>query len=95
MPRLVNRVEDHKYRWLRRYNPPADWDKQLELTQQSSEYYAHMVQKFGKAMADYYWNRRYAYERVRDNEYIAICKEISEKSEKFLKSRGIAINSYQ
>ena len=69
-------------------------DKVLEYNQQSSEYYAIMVQKFGKAMADYYWNRRWAFERVKDNEYIAICKEINEKCDIFLKSRGVKWEGY-
>ena len=65
------------------------WDKVLELRPELSEYYAIMVQKFGKQMADYYWTRRYSYEGERDYEWRDICKEINEKCEKFLKSRGI------
>lgn len=48
-----------------------------------------MVQKFGKQMADYYWNRRYSWKKERDYEWRDICKEINEKCDKFLKSRGI------
>ena len=68
-------------------------DKVLEYNQQSSEYYAIMVQKFGKQMADYYWNRRYDYESSHKNDYEwrTICKEINEKCDIFLRSRGIKI----
>jgi len=70
------------------------WDNKLELSPECSEYYAIMVQKMGKQMADYYWNKRYTYEVDRDYKYREICKEINEKCDKFLKSRGINIFNY-
>ena len=75
--------------FYKNYYPPANYDKVFEINQHTSEYYAIMVQKFGKAMADYYWNRRYSFERERDDYYINLCKEITEKCNKFLISRGI------
>jgi len=84
-----------KITFYKNFYPPASWDKVLELSPQTSEYYAHLVKAYGQAMADYYWNRRYDYERERDYEYIKICKEINEKCEKFLKSRGIDIFNYK
>lgn len=79
----------YKYKPYNSYYPPASWDKTLELTPESSEYYAVMVQKMGKEMADYYWNRRYGFEKERDYEYIKICREINEKCDKFLKNRKV------
>ena len=76
------------YRWI---IPPENWDKKLELTPNSSMYYALMVQKMGKELADYYWNRRYIFETKQDEYYTKLCKEITKKSEEFLKSRGIII----
>lgn len=69
------------------------WDKKLELKTETSEYYAIMVQKLGKGMADYYWNRRYSYEHERDIvNWRKVCKEINEKCDVFLKSRGVDVN---
>lgn len=67
------------------------WDKVLEYNRDVSLYYAIMVQKIGQELADYYWDRRYSFEKERDDYYIQLCKEITEKSTKFLKSRGIRL----
>lgn len=74
------------------YYPPASYDKQFELTQTSSEYYAIMVEKMGKQMADYYWNRRLSYEF--DYLYEKECDEIIEKCNKFLDKRGALWKGY-
>lgn len=71
--------------------PPENWERFFEYNRDSSQYYAVMTQKFGKVMADYYWNRTYNFEKERNNEYNLICKDINEKCDKFLKSRGIKV----
>lgn len=80
--------------FFKHFYPPASWEKELELKPENSIYYALMVEKLGKAMADFYWQRRYTYEVDRDYEWRNLCKEISEKSEAFLKKRGIEIFKY-
>lgn len=82
-----------KVAYYSRFYPPANWDKALELTPQTSEYYAKCVEAYGKAMADYYWNRRYSFELERDYEFRGLCKEINEKCNTFLKSRGVDIKN--
>lgn len=74
------------YKWI---IPPEDWDKKLALSKETSLYYALLVGKMGNQLADYYWDRRYLLDLDRDHYYRDICKEISEKAETFLKSRGI------
>ena len=81
-----------KHTDLSKFKMANTWDKVLEYNQQSSEYYAIMVQKFGKALADYYWNRRFNFEGERDYEWRDICKDINEKCDLFLKSRGIILD---
>lgn len=73
--------------------PNTSYDESLlfRYSEQTSEYYAIMVEKLGKQMADYYWKRRHAYEGDRDLviNWTRLCKEITEKCDLFLKSRGI------
>lgn len=89
MPKLIAKDKHWDKRYFNFYPVNASYDKVLELTPQSSEYYAIMTQKLGKEMADYYWNRRYLYKGEIDYEWRSICKDINEKCDKFLKSRGI------
>ena len=74
------------------------YDKLSNITPESSMYYALMVEKLGKQMADYYWDRRLKLEQGFDMDlkgdiinWEKECKDISNKCEVFLKSRGVDI----
>lgn len=70
------------------------WDKELEYSKETSDYYARMVKVFGQAMADYYWDRRFEWSKLPDKgNWIDICKEISGKCDKFLKDRGVEVEN--
>lgn len=80
------------------YPPGFSYDKALELKPETSEYYAHCVKAYGQAMADYYWNRRYDYEKwININGEVTTwtkeCKDIIAKCDIFLKRRGVDTNN--
>lgn len=79
------------------YPPGRSYDWELAYCKENSEYYARLVKQMGQKMADYYWNRREAEldpelrlnVKYTDYLYVKECKEIIEKCDKFLRSRGV------
>ncbi len=77
------------------YLPPyTSWDKTLDLSKQTSMYYAICAEKFGQSEADHYWNRRESLDGKHDIiNWQKECRDIMKKCNEFLKSRGVLMES--
>ena len=65
-----------------------EWNKALEITKQTSQYYVLVKRSLGKQMADYFWEKKYHPENVNYLDYKE-CREIIKKCDKFLEKKGI------